>query len=152
MEQDGEELGAVLFDPTYSEAAKRVVRDSAPNFFLVDLRLTSGRPQFGFYFGPGEDPALHASPPLAIDLVKFDETPKVGRVYDNGYEIIYDVRNLLEDKPRNISAASGSDGRVNSAAPGIALTQRIDTLAVTKRLVGRAEVNYDAGVLRHVTK
>jgi hypothetical protein len=150
LEQDGAELGEVLFDEKYTNAARHTVRVGAPDFLLVDLRLTSGRPQFGYYFGPGEDPALHQGPPLLADLVKFDDFPNVGRVYDNGYEVIYDVRNLPEEEPRNVSASSG-EARVDVVAPGSALTQRIDARAAPGSS-GDARVNYDAGVLRHVAK
>ena len=54
-----------------------------------------------FYFWSGEDPELHKSPPLSLDLLKFDELLRVGRIYDNGYEVIYDVGNLVESAPRN---------------------------------------------------
>jgi hypothetical protein len=171
----------VLFDQKYSDADKSLVRAANPDFFLVDLRLRHGRPLFGYYFDAGEDADLHASPPLDVDLVKFDDSPDVGRVYDNGYEIIYDVRNLIDEEPRNILATSNNDARIKSAEwvgrtfrtggrlgyqaalpgpaapedldhPGSALTRRIQSGAVTGSVGDRAQLNYDEGVLRHVAK
>ena len=111
QEQDGEALGHVMFDRAYFGAEKKPARLSEENmnalrragvdFLLVDLRLQSRRPLWGYYFDAGEDADLSKSPPLGVDLEKFDRFPRVGRIFDNGYEVIYDVRGLLEAQPMN---------------------------------------------------
>jgi hypothetical protein len=180
-EQDGVELGKVLFDATYSDEDKNLVRTGAPSFFLIDLRLPLRRPLWGYYFDAGEDAELHASLPLGLDLVKFDDSLKVGRVYDNGYELIYDVRNLIDEDPLNAPPPSNGDAKINSAAtvgrtfrmgdqagddaavPGPAAPQgvdparnklpsRIDSSMANDGVHSRVRVNYDAGVLHHVTQ
>ena len=101
LEQDGEEPDQVMFDPVFSLEDRRLVQATATNFLLIDVRLQRELPLFGYYFQSAEDPELHKSPPLSLDLLKFDELLRVGRIYDNGYEVIYDVGNLIENAPRN---------------------------------------------------
>ena len=55
LEQDGEELGNVMFDRCSPSRDRRSIRTTDANFLLVDLRLQRGSPLFGFYFYPGED-------------------------------------------------------------------------------------------------
>src|SRR5271165_179013 len=101
LEHDGEELGQVMFDPVFSVDDRRSIQNTAANFLLIDLRLQRDLPIFGYYFDTAEVPELHKSPPLSLDLLKFDELLRVGRIYDNGYEVIYDVGNLVESAPLN---------------------------------------------------
>ncbi len=101
LEHDGEELGQVMFDPVFSVDDRRSIQNTAANFLLIDLRLQRDLPIFGYYFDTAEVPELHKSPPLSLDLLKFDELLRVGRIYDNGYEVIYDVGNLVENAPLN---------------------------------------------------
>jgi hypothetical protein len=64
------------------------------DFLLVDMRLSMGPPVLGFYFQPWETNADEPLSPSA--LLKFDRIDGVGRVYDNGWIKIYDVRGLHE--------------------------------------------------------
>jgi hypothetical protein len=188
-QEDGVELGSVLFDQALFDANSRsrrlddfdknLIREGDPDFLLVDLRLENNLPLWGFYFEAGEDSELHKSPPLAVDLQKFDELPRVGRIYDNGYEVIYDVRNLLE--PERLNSPPPLAEKVDSAAwvgrtfraghpvvydagaPGpapqvggaaaLAKTTRVDQRAAAGNASGaRPVINYDAGVLRNAVK
>lgn len=174
--QDGEEIGESLFDRTLTSNDRNQFRVADVNFLLVDLRLAHSRPLFGFYFDSGEDDELHQAPPLTIDLLKFDSIPNVGRIFDNGYEVIYDVRNLDHAAPLNMVPDSSHDtGKIDSAPwKGRTFRQarRVNFDAASPELVdprdgdptsdggasvaggvrNRPAVNYDAGVLRHVAK
>src|SRR5579883_111228 len=188
-QEDGVELGSVLFDQALfdmntrsrrlADFDKNLIREGDPDFLLVDLRLQHDLPLWGFYFEAGEDSELHKSPPLAVDLQKFDELPRVGRIYDNSFEVIYDVRNLLE--PERLNSPPPLAEKVDSAAwvgrtfrgghpvvydanaPGPApQVGGAATLTKTTRLDRRATaqgkpserplIDYDAGVLRNVVK
>ena len=104
---DGEEPGQVLFHESFSSDDQYITGVTRANFLLADLRLQHGRPLLGEYFSACENPALHKSPPLGVDLQKFDNIPGVGRIYDNGYEVVYDIRNLIEPEPLNRTRAHG---------------------------------------------
>jgi hypothetical protein len=169
-ETDGREPGKVLFDKMLSGDDIGIIQAAKPNFLLADLRLQRSRPLLGFYFDSGEDRSLHKSAPLDVDLQKFDNVPSVGRIYDNGYEVVYDIRNLLEAAPLNPLHRSNNGPRlINDAVSAITLpalnkyvaradrvpndaasadTARIDRspgLARTFRRGGR--VSYDAALL-----
>jgi hypothetical protein len=135
-ETDGAEPGQVLFDEVLSGDDMDIIRAAKPNFLLADLRLQGGRPLLGFYFDSGEERSLHKSAPLGVDLEKFDNVPNVGRIFDNGYEVIYDIRNLLEAAPLNPLHKEGSpenDLRI------INDVVRVNTLPAPNNYVARTE-------------
>jgi hypothetical protein len=190
QEQDGVEVGQLIIDAARIETSKidqalvdankksvRLVDDDnnrlrlgTPDYFLVDLRLQLAKPLWGYYFDAGEDGDLHKSLPLAADMQKFDRFARVGRVYDNGYEVIYDVRKLLEREQLNVLPVQDASGRVDGAArlgrtligaepvqsdAGAARATRSARAGRAEdgqNLPARAIVNYDAGVTRYVTK
>jgi hypothetical protein len=153
--QDKVGLGNVLFDPTVSEEDYRSIRRANLDFLLVDLRLQHGRPRFGFYFQGGEDPGLHASAPLVPDLLKFDNISRVGRIFDNGYEVIYDVRNLLEVRPpSSLPALDETHSRIDAAAEvtkSHRYNEGVDS-AVNAGGSGQAISANDKGALRHAPR
>ncbi|MFC0242580.1 hypothetical protein [Rhodopseudomonas telluris] len=62
------------------------------DFLLVDMRLTAAPPVLGFYFEPWEP---RTDKPIAVDaLSKFEDIEGVGRIYDNGFIRIYDMRGM----------------------------------------------------------
>jgi hypothetical protein len=62
------------------------------DFLLVDMRLTVDPPVLGFYFEPWEP---RTGKPIAADaLRKFEDIEGVGRIYDNGFIRIYDMRGM----------------------------------------------------------
>ena len=64
------------------------------DYLFADLRLTTGLPVVGSYFDGGEADLMLSGPPQLQSLLKFDHTPGASRVFDNGYTIIYDVRDI----------------------------------------------------------
>jgi hypothetical protein len=70
------------------------VRAGHIDYLLVDLRLSTARPAYGHYYETYEH---RASPNTPIDskiLLKFGDMPLVGRIFDNGWIVIFDVRPL----------------------------------------------------------
>lgn len=63
-------------------------------FLLSDMRLSMGPPVLGFYFQPWEKTA--GEPLFPASLLKFDRIEGIGRIYDNGWIKIYDLRGLHE--------------------------------------------------------
>jgi hypothetical protein len=70
------------------------LRHGDVDFMLVDMRLSTGPPVLGFYFQPWETNAGQPLSPAA--LLKFDGIEGIGRIYDNGWIKIYDMRGLHE--------------------------------------------------------
>jgi hypothetical protein len=66
--------------------------NSPVDFLLVDMRLTTAPPVLGFYFEPWESRTGKPIEPAA--LRKFEDIEGVGRVYDNGFIKIYDMRGM----------------------------------------------------------
>jgi hypothetical protein len=64
------------------------------DYLFVDLRLTMGLPVVGAYFDGAAADQMLSAPPTAEALLKFNSVSGVSRVFDNGYEIVYDVRAL----------------------------------------------------------
>jgi len=71
------------------------IRKGRVNYLLVDLRLTTARAVLGEYYQSWEHSGGHPPPPNF--MLKFDREPNVGRIYDNGFIVIYDLRRLLHD-------------------------------------------------------
>jgi hypothetical protein len=81
---------------------------------VTDTRLTEGLPLFGAYITPGE--TGRPTRLTAAELEKFNSIPGVYRIYDNGAIQVYDLSQLLGERPlvvpsdsvRSISA-TGTD-------------------------------------------
>lgn len=82
--------------PDVSAGTVATLKIDDVDYMLTDLRITTARPVLGIYFNPGEDEFVHAHPPLSSALLKYDSQPLVGRLFDNGYEVIYDMRALRD--------------------------------------------------------
>ncbi|RUW39406.1 MAG: hypothetical protein E5V37_02015 [Mesorhizobium sp.] len=65
------------------------------DFLLVDRRLSTAPPVLGFYFQPWQ--RRQGTPISGAALLKFNDVKGVTRVYDNGWIVIYDVRELHEN-------------------------------------------------------
>ena len=65
---------------------------SKVDFMMVDMRLSTAPPLLGYYFDPWERSDDQRLSPRA--LLKFDDVKGIGRVYDNGWIKIFDVRGL----------------------------------------------------------
>lgn len=65
---------------------------SEVDYMLVDMRLSTSPPVLGYYFEPWE--RNDGTPLSPKALLKFDQINGVGRIYDNGWMKIYDIRGL----------------------------------------------------------
>lgn len=84
-------LTDVFFETGVDSYVTSVLQKGHIHYLVVDLRLTAGPPQDGFYFEPGE-PATRLTPAL---LSKFDAAPQINRLFDSGHIAVYDTGDLL---------------------------------------------------------
>jgi hypothetical protein len=90
----GVETSRLFFTPKINNDALFPIRVGKIDYLLVDLRLTTGRPEFGAYYEASETKFSHGKPPVPSTLLKFDGNIKASRIFDNGWIVIYDVRAL----------------------------------------------------------
>jgi hypothetical protein len=66
-------------------------------YLVVDLRLSQSLPLLGFYYEQSEENAFHHTNPVSVvALSKFHHLSSIGRIFDSGNIIIYDVESLSE--------------------------------------------------------
>ncbi len=92
--QDGIDTGDVILGPTLGARERGLIGQVGLDFVTVDLRISTGLPVVGVYFDGGASDHSHIVPPRAEDLLKFDAAPDVGRIFDNGSIVTYDVRSF----------------------------------------------------------
>ena len=85
------EVSRLFLSDTWSPEEIGIISGAQVDYVLVDLRLTVGRPKFGYFDNGPENPSTELP---AKSLLKFNTVSGVSRVYDNGYIIIYDVRSI----------------------------------------------------------
>jgi hypothetical protein len=100
----GQQVATTLRDPRDSSIAIQstklrssdvlLLRQIGVDYVLADLRLTTALPVVGVYFDGGATDRVHSAPLSAKSLLKFNAEPNVSRTFDNGYQIIFDVRKL----------------------------------------------------------
>jgi general stress protein CsbA len=89
---DKVDIGSIVLARTMSAQERALLRNLRIDYLSVDLRLTLGLPFVGSYFDGGDLDRGRMAPPRAELLQKFDFVPGIGRVFDNGYIVTYDVR------------------------------------------------------------
>jgi hypothetical protein len=72
------------------------IRRGRIDYLLADLRITTAPAALGEYYEANE--INGGKPPSPSMLLKFDDAPEVGRIFDNGWIVIFDVRALHEPK------------------------------------------------------
>jgi hypothetical protein len=92
--QHGDDAGVALMAENFSQNELNLLVNIGIDFLMADLRLTTGLPQVGSYFDGSVADQMLAGPPQPTAFLKFDTLKSVGRPFDNGYSIIYDVRVL----------------------------------------------------------
>jgi hypothetical protein len=99
-QEAGVDVANVLFSEKLGPEEINAIKAGELEYLLVDLRLTQALPVNGFYFSRGEAPEIHQAPPDPQALLKFNSIKEVGRPFDDGFIIIYDVtqynRNLTD--------------------------------------------------------
>ena len=89
---DGVDASRTFLSENLSPDALYPIRRGRIDFLLVDLRTTTVPAMLGEYFEKTEK--TRGRPPSASSLLKFDMSEQVGRVFDNGWMVIFDVRGL----------------------------------------------------------
>jgi hypothetical protein len=82
----------LYYDSAWSLADQTIQDQEGVDFVWVDLRLAQHLPLSGQYFPVDPKANEHTSPIPVENLRKFDDIVGVGRPYDNGTIIIYDLR------------------------------------------------------------
>jgi len=85
------DVSNVLFAEKLGPEELNAIKVGELEYVLVDLRLTQALPVVGVYFSKGEAPAIHRVPPDRDALLKFNDVKDMGRPFDNGFIIIYDM-------------------------------------------------------------
>ncbi len=85
------DIANVLFSRVLGPEELNAIKVGELEYLLVDLRLTRSPPVLGVYFSKGEDDEIQEVPPDPRALLKFDGIKGVGRTFDNGFIIIYDI-------------------------------------------------------------
>ncbi|MGH1573713.1 hypothetical protein ACRAWG_27520 [Methylobacterium sp. P31] len=89
--EDNLQVSSVFFNP-WSAREYNLLRNLKVGFLLVDRRLSQALPVMGAYYEGGAAEPIGA--PKASLMLKYDNIPGVSRIYDNGYIVIYDVRDV----------------------------------------------------------
>lgn len=92
--QEGLDTGEIIMARTLGWREISLLRETGVEFVTVDLRLTTALPTVGVYFDGGAADQGHIRPPRAEALLKFNLVPQIGRIFDDGYLVTYDVRGL----------------------------------------------------------
>lgn len=83
------EISQLFLSEAWGDEARSIISRASLDYILIDLRLTEGRPKFGYFDSAPADPLARLR---SQHLLKFNGAAGVSRIYDNGYIIIYDVR------------------------------------------------------------
>ena len=87
----------LFFDQQLTPSDIALIRKDDIRYIVTDTRLTQGLPLFGAYIAPGE--TGRPTRLTAAELEKFNSTPGVYRIYDNGAIQVYDLSRLLGERP-----------------------------------------------------
>ena len=88
----GVTAGRIFVSDQLNPDDRYVLATGDVDFLLSDLRNTMAVPVMGYYYKPWENNT--STRISASSLLKFNDVDGVARIYDNGFQIIYDVRAL----------------------------------------------------------
>jgi hypothetical protein len=94
----------LFFDPQLTSSDLSLIRKYDIRYIVTDTRLTEGLPLFGAYIAPGE--TGRPTRLTAAELEKFNSIRGVHRIYDNGAIEVYDLSQLLGERPLVVPAYS----------------------------------------------
>ena len=92
--QDPRDVSLAIQSQKLGAAEIALLRQLQIDYVLTDLRLTTALPVVGVYFDGGAADRGHTTPLATKALLKFNFDSSVSRPFDNGYQIIFDVRKL----------------------------------------------------------
>jgi hypothetical protein len=89
------DLSPVFLSPQLGPKEIVLLQRAHIHYLVIDLRLSESLPLLGFYYEQTEENAFHHTTPVLITaLSKFHHLPNVGRIFDSGDMIIYDVESV----------------------------------------------------------
>jgi hypothetical protein len=93
------DLSPIFLSPQIGPHEIALLRRARVHYLVVDLRLSQALPLLGFYYEQSEENAFHHITPISVvALSKFHHLPSVGRIFDSGNIIIYDVESLSSSR------------------------------------------------------
>jgi hypothetical protein len=88
-------VGPLFLSPRIGQEEREIVRRGRIRYVVLDRRLDSGLPSAGIFVEAAEPDAFrHTRPVERAALAKFDGADGVGRLFDSGDIVIYDVAEL----------------------------------------------------------
>jgi hypothetical protein len=94
--RDGVDESRIFVTDWISPDVRYWIRRGRIDYLLADLRITSRPSVLGEYYQADE--ANRGRPPPPGMLLKFDDAPEIGRIFDDGWIVIFDVRALHAGK------------------------------------------------------
>ncbi len=92
---DSLDVSPIFFSSSVGPDQIALIKAGHIRYLVVDTRLASALPELGEYYDDAElTGGPHTQPIPLKDLDKFDATPGVSRVYDDGSIRVYDVSGL----------------------------------------------------------
>ena len=88
----------VLLAPRLTGGEIGALKEGYVDYVMVDMRMTTGLPRYGFYIEKGEYQEDPSSPVEAANLLKFNLFPGIDRLFDNGSHIIFGTAGLRHDR------------------------------------------------------
>lgn len=99
---DNRDAADVFFSSVVGSYETSLLQQAQIRYLVVDMRLSTGLPQVGFYIEQGEpDSFTRTSPMNRQYLTKFSSVPQINRLFDSGNIVIYDTGGLIHapEKP-----------------------------------------------------
>ncbi len=92
---DGIDISGIFLDWNLGPNEQAVIREGRIQYAVVDRRLSTGLPLYGYYYEDWEQMVVSFVPPVnPAVLDKFNYAPKVSRLFDSGDIVIYDLSAL----------------------------------------------------------
>ncbi len=91
---DGLDLSFVFLVPRLTATELAALREGDVEYLMVDMRMTTAVPRYGYYFESGEYQETPGMPIEARNLLKFNTFPGIDRLFDNGSHIVFGTAGL----------------------------------------------------------
>jgi len=128
----------LFFDRQLTPSDIALIRTDDIRYVVTDTRLTEGLPLFGAYIAPGE--TGRPTRLTAAELGKFNSTPGVYRIYDNGAIQVYDLSLLLGERPLVVPGHSVRSIRATGPDVAVLLLALLVAIVWLLRLRRRARL------------
>jgi hypothetical protein len=86
----------VFFSSVVGDYETSLLQHAQIRYLVVDMRLSAGLPQVGFYIEQGEPDSFTRTSPMDRQyLTKFSTVPQMNRLFDSGNIVLYDAGGLI---------------------------------------------------------